>query len=488
MKQNFVVFLLLITIFFTLNCCKKQTFLKHKTSFELKNAPWGVEFNALIPHIDKYPEELGKVSTARIDSLLASAASLGIKWVRLSVNWSNIVDTSGNYHWQKIDQIVEGLLANKIEIALCINGGHLKYTQSRAPESPEEIAMWKEFAGQMVKRYKGKVRHWELWNEPNTVWFWKPRPKAEKYFALMKEFHALVAEIDPNSEIIGGSLARLDLVYADSLLRLGIGDYIDAISYHPYNEFPEAILNPLRLPVKTPVWYTEADHSIFKLKEMVDSVNSGIRLWQAECGYPSQDNCSGWMGNGPWSPTIQAKWLLRRMLVDLSYNAEVISYFCLVEYSTSAKVDEGKGIINSKGLLSQQKLEQKPAFRAYQNLTSVLHDSLQAEFSERYNIKIINQGSFYGIKSKNIKFLEIQNIKGNHFLAYWIAWRMQDIVANASISVEMNQSLKSPVLINLLSGEVLTLKSDLQGTRQVLSLPLADYPFIIAEARSIEAK
>lgn len=479
-----VVFVLLLGFS---SCQQKDRKIQAVSSLSIESAPWGVEFNALPPHIDKYPHELNDITFDRIDSLVESASSLGVKWVRLSVNWSNVVDTAGNYHWSKVDQIVNGLYHKKINIALCINGGHKRYTNSKAPVTPEEIQHWRQFAKTLVGRYREKVEHWELWNEPNTVWFWKPYPNATHYVNLMKEFHTIIKAIDPEGKIVGGSLARLDMVFADSLFKQGFGNYIDAFTYHPYNEIPEATIQSVRVSVKTPLWYTESDHSVFRLKELIDSVNPAIRVWQGECGYPSQDNSSGWMGNGPWSPTIQAKWLLRRMLVDLSYNADVINYFSMVEYTTGGNVDEGKGKLNSKGLLQLEKLTTKPAYYAYQNLISVLNGPLKAALSTHYSIKINNEGSFYGVRSKNIKFLDIDNGTGARLLAYWIVWKMQDRTTDASISLTTEKPFIKPVLINLLTGKVNKIHFENDGIEQhLLNVPLGDYPFIITEEENIK--
>lgn len=484
-KKNYLI-LLATTIFVVLTfeaCSHKK--LKLKSSLNIGEAPWGIEFNAIPPHIDKYPHELNAFTASRTDSLIALASELGVKWVRLSVNWSNIVDTAGNYHWSIIDRIVGGLVKNKINIALCLNGGHRLYTKSHAPSTPEAIDYWKTFAKTIIQRYKGKITHWELWNEPNTVWFWKPAPNAAGYVALMKEFHKLVKKSDSTAKVIGGSIARLDLVFADSILKMGIGQYIDAFSFHPYNEFPEAIVNPVKVSVKTPVWYTETDHSADNLRAMLDSVNPAISIWQGECGYPSQDNGSGWMGNGPWSPAIQAKWLLRRMLTDISYNAGMIGYFCLSEYNSAGNIDEGKGVLNSKGLLTLKKLSKKPAFFAYQNLISLINGKINARFSDAYAVKIEDYGSFYNIGPKNILFEEIEN-ENNRFLAYWVKWRMQDVVIPAKINVEISNPFTNPVLVNLLTGRITPVKThNIQNTQQLMQLPLADYPFIITEKSTV---
>ena len=123
-----------------------------------------------------------------------------------------------------------------------------------------------------------------------------------------------------------------DLISRLQILSLSLVShkYIDIFSIHPYGEFPEAIFKPVRVPVKTPLQYIEADHSIFRLKELFKGTS--VKIWQDECGYASSANSLGWTGNGPWGDTIQAKWLLRRMLTDMIVGSDISGYFSLYEF------------------------------------------------------------------------------------------------------------------------------------------------------------
>lgn len=486
-----MMLLMIITAMgFMISCNnEKPVYIQPQSSTSIDAAPWGVEFTVLPPHIGRYPDELEHITRERIDSVVKLASELGIKWVRLSVDWANVVDREGNYHWDQVDRIIDGLLENKIEIALCVNGGHAKYTDRKAPVSEEAIAYWKDYVTVFVSRYKDKIKYWELWNEPNTVWFWKPSPKAADYVALMEEFHSIVKDLIPDARIIGGAMARLDMEFADTILQLGIDRYIDAITYHPYNEIPEAMIRNIRVPARTPLWYVKSDHSIYEFRDMVDRADPAIELWQGECGYPSEDNGSGWTGNGPWSPNIQAKWLLRRMLTDLSYNAQVIKYFCMVEYYTSQNVDEGTGSLNSKGLLTVNDLKAKPSYSAFQNLISVLNGDLVAQIADDYHAEVLKDGSFHNVMQKNMMFLDVENEKGQDFMAYWIVWRMQDRVDNASVNIHSDKKFDDPVLVNLLSGEVQKIKTQEQNDgQQWMELPLADYPFIITSMNNLKTQ
>jgi endo-1,4-beta-mannosidase len=206
---NYFVFLFFIVAM--LSCGTKTKFLLHESSLTIDESPWGVEFNAFPPHLNKFSYDLSTITEEKIDMLINKTCDLGVKWVRLSIDWQNVVDTLGTYDWERLDKIIEGLSAKKIEIVLCINGGHKLYTKGNAPATLPEIILWKEFASNLVKRYKDRVKSWELWNEPNTVWFWKPKPVAQQYVTLMGEFYSLLKEIDPMAKIAGGEKARLDI-------------------------------------------------------------------------------------------------------------------------------------------------------------------------------------------------------------------------------------------------------------------------------------
>ena len=106
-----------------------------------------------------------------------------------------------------------------------------------------------------------------------------------------------------------------------------------------------------------------------------------IPVFQSECGYPSSEHTGGWRGEGPWGEDIQAKWLLRRMLSDLSLGAPVSIYFALHDYASEIEV-AGAGTpgsigVNEKGLVTMDG-RRKPAFRALQNLCSLIDNRFSA--------------------------------------------------------------------------------------------------------------
>ncbi len=461
---------------------KKIGSLRHKNSVEIDDAPWGIEFNVLAPHFDNKPSEVN-VDTLAVftEKLLEKAAGIGIKWARVSVNWSTIEDDTGNYHWQYLDDIVDGLKKRKIEPYICIHGGHPVHTEKLPPVSSESgMQAWLQFVETMVQQYNGKVRYWEIWNEPNYKSFWKPKPDAAQYVELVQKTSPLIQKNIPDAVIIGGSMARFDIPFARKMFALGIDSLINVITYHPYNAMPEGYLQKIAYPVHTPHWYMRSSNPLSELQNLISEHNNKIVYWQGECGYPSGLNSHGWQGTGPWGENIQAKWLLRRMLSDITAGARVTAYFALREYMTVGK----HGRKNRKGLLCLENLQPKTAYFTYRNLVGLFPEIIQSEINEKSEIEIKDDGMFYGILPDNVFSMTITKSDGSKCVAYWYPGRSQEYIKPATIDIQCGMSIESPVLIDLLSGSVFEIASEQNnGDTKIINAPLTDYPLFITERR-----
>lgn len=471
---------LLLTIFcllaITIHAQSGETIIKHRSSGEIKYSPWGVQFNPVAPHIDI---EIDKVNNSQvftiIDTLLNALDNTGSKWVRFSINWSTIQDADGKFHWTYTDKVIDGIHKKGINIILCLNGGHKKFTKDTSVRGNDEMKAWLNFTDSVSRRYNKQVKYYEIWNEPNTIWFWLPGPVAAEYHELVKQSSILLRRNVPEVKIIGGSLARLDLLFADTLVQLGINKYIDIFSIHPYGEFPEAIFKPVRVPVKTPLQYIETDHSILSLKELFKGTT--VKIWQDECGYASSANSLGWTGNGPWGDTIQAKWLLRRMLTDMIAGSDISGYFSLYEFR-----DGTPDKYNSKGLLKLESFTRKPAYYTFRNMASVFSDSVFVnQISSPGITEKKDEGFFSNFNKGELIACNLVCRSGNCF-AYWLPWRMQETVRPAIVSISINK-LKDPVLVDMIKGNVIPVRTKISenGLMEISDIPLTDYPIFIME-------
>jgi hypothetical protein len=462
---------------------KKLGYLTARRSEKIFGSPWGIEFNAIPPHVNHPISEIDMASLGpEIDRRLEKAAELGVKWARVSVSWTSVEDDNGRFRWDFLDQVISGLKERGIQPYICINGGHPVHTEKLPPTVSEKgLKAWLRMTETLVQRYKEEVSYWEIWNEPNYSGFWKPEPDPAAYVKLVQEGSRLIKAIQPDATVIGGSLARLDAVFAKDLFDLGIAKDIDVLSYHPYDEIPESTAKKRAVSVITPEWYLPSSHQVQRLQEIVAESDEDIKIWQGECGYGSAAHTQGWQGNGPWGENIQAKWLLRRALTDLGSGMEVSAYFILHEY------EMGSGV-NYKGLLELESGKEKPAFTAYQSLTSLVDNTFDLKPNTSGIFSINDQGIFYGIKAEDIQTMSLRKNEGQDIFLYWLPWRAQELVEPAMVNLSLQGlDIQDPVLVNLLTGEVYepSSKETNSGGLKLEELPVFDFPVAIVSENSI---
>lgn len=93
--------------------------------------------------------------------------------------------------------------------------------------------LWDKYVATIVGHYKDRIKTWELMNEPN----WEMTP--EEYYLLLKRTYDAAKKTDPDCRLVGpgstsdgGSKDVTSYIY--QLLKLGGGQYLDAISFHFY--------------------------------------------------------------------------------------------------------------------------------------------------------------------------------------------------------------------------------------------------------------
>lgn len=455
--------------------------LKNVSSKQIQSSHLGLQFNPIAPHHDI---PASQIDIGSIDSLLERSDALGVKWARFSVNWISVQDSSGQFHWEYPDRSIFGLLERGIEPYVCLHNGHPAYTQGLPPVSPQGKKAWLNFVDSMVSRYGEKVTYWEIWNEPNYISFWQPKPNPADYVELVRITTEKIKALDSNAIILGASLARMDLPYAKEIFDKGIAPYLDVVTIHPYNAIPEGIVRKIAYPVKTPDYYMPSSNSIDSLKALIAKHKPEIEIWQAENGYPSGFNSHGWQGTGPYGNIVQAKWLLRRAMTDLSYGAKVSAYFALCEY----KLSPGDWKKNRKGLLKLHTHKPKPAYFVLQHLTSALQGKLKTDSLAKMQFEITDYGSFAGIRTQDIYQATFTRAKGGNIAAYWLPVRMQEKTLPAQIQLTLkNIEFQEPLFLDLLDGKVYEPQLEKQENTLIFkNLPLQDYPFLIVEKQSIE--
>jgi hypothetical protein len=187
--------------------------------------------------------------------LIASLGSPGKVSARVTYYWSDIEPTKGNWQFAVYDDLVKR--ATNADIPLL---GILAYAMKRVSVvaadmqgdpwalsfcPPDDIEQFATFAGMVATRYP-EVRYWEIWNEPNTTYFWRPSPDPARYVQLLRLSYDAIKAANPKAVIVLGGLSpgtgagqvntTTAASFLESVYQDGGKNYFDAVGFHPYND------------------------------------------------------------------------------------------------------------------------------------------------------------------------------------------------------------------------------------------------------------
>lgn len=406
-------------------------------------------------------------------------ASLGVKWARVQTGWCRCETVKGTYEFGWLDEIVDSLLAIGIQPWFNVGYGNQLYT----PEAPEKTAVgwipensdearrgWISFVRALADHYQGRVTHYEIWNEPNVMPFWRPgKPTPEGYTAFIKRTSEVIRSQIPGSVIIGGGFGGFPTNFLKESLELKLADYIDKITYHPYVEIPEK----------------NYQQQVTSWRELLAQYKPSLVLWQGECGCPSTDYSVGALSKLKWNESRQARWLLRRTINDLRLNLEMISWYHASDQAGYRLVGYPEGKSGAYfGLLRMDDYSRKPSYYAYQTMCALFDSQTQvcSAASMKFTPPVQNAGS--------VEQAAFQR-GASPICAYWLpASVMEDTpeqTTGVTVSLQQNLNLQKPVLIDPLTGNVYKLKGKQENGQWLFSsLPLRDYPMLITDSRAFK--
>jgi hypothetical protein len=194
-----------------------------------------------------------------LEEVARKARDAGVKWSREDFSWGRIEPRPGEFHWDYYDTLVDTARRNGITV-YAIVGYWTSWSKSYTSEGVDQYVT---FLRRLVRRYKDRIKQWEIWNEPN-IFFWQG-PK-ELYAEMLKKSYAAVKEEDPTAQVLGISTAGIDYGFIDKMLKLGTP--FDVLTIHPYRKTLDdaafiadlkKVSDQVKLPdgTRRPVWLTE---------------------------------------------------------------------------------------------------------------------------------------------------------------------------------------------------------------------------------------
>lgn len=139
---------------------------------------------------------------------------MGFTWVKQQFAWRDIEGAKkGAFDWSHPDEIIYRANVKGLDVLARMDnapewaapGCFDSATSSMGPA--RNMKDWTDFLTAFATRYKGRVRAYQIWNEPNLSREWcKQPPNPEQYVKLLQAAYGAIKAADPNALVISGGL------------------------------------------------------------------------------------------------------------------------------------------------------------------------------------------------------------------------------------------------------------------------------------------
>jgi len=183
------------------------------------------------------PDLTWGISNADQDRTIVALRESGAKWVRLSIDWRLNEPAVPGVHdiwWTAhVDRAVEISNAAGLNMLMVVYDAPVWASGSTARNTPRNPADYARFMGYIANRYRGKIKAYEVWNEPNIERFWT-NPNAAEYTRMLQATYPAVKTADPAATVVFGGPSHADYRYIEAAYAAGAKGYFDAMAVHPY--------------------------------------------------------------------------------------------------------------------------------------------------------------------------------------------------------------------------------------------------------------
>lgn len=430
-------------------------------------------------------------------------ANSGVKHARCQTGWMKTEKHPGIYNFEWLDEVVDGLADIGIQAWFNLGYGNQLYTPCEKYEEAwrkangklvpgwargyvgevpiyhgeEAMAAWHRYVCAISEHFKGRVTHWEVWNEPEGFWHCNGEcmvPKlgikqaAHDYFEFVKFTAGAIRSVIADAKIIA-VVAQTGTTYIRELGKCGIGEIIDVFAYHSYDTaVPENLM----------------EERIRHIKANIIPEGKNIEIWQGESGRASGKSSLF----GLSTEYNQAKYLVRRYVIDILCGATLSSFFTVTDFL--CYYDDGRD--QYFGVIDAKENRPKLAFYALQGL-GWLFDGLELAPDLFVAFTPHSYSWFGSILPYNVKTGCFRR-KGIPVFCLWLPEHV-DISTHfvdgvLRIVTDEDTPLKDPVIIDPIRRNVwqITVKNGPKeyfgffGSLNISPFHVTDYPLFITDA------
>ncbi len=250
---------------------------------------------------------------AGVTRSLRLAQAAGIRWIRQEFLWTDLErrkgqythETTGRTTWDKYDHIVATAASHGIRIIARLDRPPewARPPGSSGTHPPLNYLDYGDFVYDFVTRYRDRISHIQIWNEPNLNHEWGDRPvDPAAYVELLRTAYRRAKEADPTIRVLAAGLAPTlergdrgldDLAFLERMYEHGAKDFFDIASVMAYGLWTDADDHRI-VPERT-----NFPRLILTRRLMEAWGDDSKPIWVSEFGWNALP--AGWQGHpSPW--------------------------------------------------------------------------------------------------------------------------------------------------------------------------------------------
>ena len=173
----------------------------------------------------------------------------GFGWIKQSFSWSDIEGAKGKFDWTRPDRIVLSMNDAGMDMVVRLDvppawaaPGCSDPSKDIIQGPPKNMQDYVNFVSAVATRYKGRIRAYEIWNEPNLAREWCGQaPSGAGYTAMLRSAYAAIKAADPFAWVVSAGLspttrndnvARPDAIFLQEMYTAGASKYFDLLGAH----------------------------------------------------------------------------------------------------------------------------------------------------------------------------------------------------------------------------------------------------------------
>jgi hypothetical protein len=197
-----------------------------------------------------------EVDEANVERSLDLIKAAGFRYIKQELIWNDVEQPQkgmyrdravpGKSSWETYDRIVNLAQSRGIGVIFRIDTSPqwARTWTAKIETPPQNVEDYADFVATVVQRYQGRVRYYQIWNEPNWAFEWGDSvADPYDYVALLKAAYLRAKAADPSVVIISASLAptiensdraTTDVSFLQRMYGAGAKPYFDVLSVNAY--------------------------------------------------------------------------------------------------------------------------------------------------------------------------------------------------------------------------------------------------------------